>query len=87
MFYPRPGAHAINSEKEDIMRINMTSYNIVIFTAVFVLFLVATFYQKDQIMQKLRTREKDNHKAVMDTFRQKGKTNRIFVCLKIKSGH
>ena len=56
----------------------MTSYNIVIFTAVFVLFLVATFYQKDQIMLRLRTSEKDNHKAVMDTFRQKGKTNKMF---------
>ena len=53
----------------------MTSYNIVIFTAVFALLLVATFYQRDQIMLRLRASEKDNHKAVMDTFRQKGKTN------------
>ena len=65
------------TQKEDIMRATMTSYNIVIFTAVFVLLLVATFYQRDQIMLRLRTSEKDNHRAVMDTFRQKGKPNKI----------
>merc|ERR1712106_1135505 len=55
------------------MRAAMPSCNIVIFTAVFVLLLVATFYQRDQIMLRLRASEKDNHKAVMNTFRQKDK--------------
>ena len=51
----------------------MTSLNIGIISIIFALLLLTMFHQRDQILSRLKTSERDNHQAVMDTFRQKGK--------------
>ena len=51
----------------------MTPLNIGIISILFTLLLLTMFHQRDQILSRLKTSERDNHQAVMDTFRQKGK--------------
>ena len=51
----------------------MTSSNILIVSILFVVLLVTMFHKRDDILSRMKTSEKDNYQAVMDTFRQKGK--------------